>query len=64
MPFYYCPKSSISKPVSIRRSKAIGEEEVDRATVGGHEKKGDFEGEVYKKQGPLNLAYISPKKEK
>jgi hypothetical protein len=50
MPFYYCFKGYVFKMVSTRRSKNIGEKEVDRATIGGHEKKGDCEGEVYTKQ--------------
>jgi hypothetical protein len=48
MPLCYCPKSYISKLVSIR-SKAIGEKEANKANIRGHEKKGDYEGEVYKK---------------
>ncbi len=46
--------------VSIR-SRVTREEKVDKTTTRGQEKKGDFEGEVYKKQ---NLTYIYPKKEK
>jgi hypothetical protein len=50
MPFCYCFKGYVFKMVSTRRNKAIGEEEANRATTWGHEKKGDCEGEVYKKQ--------------
>ncbi len=50
MPFYYCPKGSISKMVSTKRSKATREEEANRVATGGQEKKGDSKGEVYKKQ--------------
>jgi len=50
MPFYYCLKGSISKMVSTKRSKAIGEEEADIAATRGQEKKGDSKGEVYIKK--------------
>jgi len=43
MPFYHCPRSFVSKVVSTR-SRAMGKEEVDKATIGGHEKKGDSKG--------------------
>ncbi len=46
MPFYYCPKTSISEMVSTRRNKAT-RVEVDKATTRGHEKEGYFEGKVY-----------------
>jgi hypothetical protein len=36
--------------VSTKRSRAIGEEEKNRVAMRGHEKKGDFEGEVYQNQ--------------
>ncbi len=49
MPFCYCPRSCVSKMVSTRRSKAIGEEEANRAITWGQKKKGDSKGEVYKK---------------
>jgi hypothetical protein len=49
--------------VSIRR-RTIGEEEVNRATTGRHEKKVDFEGKVYPKKKPLNPAHIFPKNDK
>jgi hypothetical protein len=49
MPFCYRLKGLVLKMVSTRRSKAT-REEVDRAAIGGQEKKGDCEGEVYKKQ--------------
>jgi hypothetical protein len=58
MPFCYCPRSFILKVVSIRRNKAIGEEQANRAIVGGQEKKGYSEGEVYEKERPLNPTYI------
>jgi hypothetical protein len=50
MPLCYCLKGCVLKMVSIRNSKAIGGEEADIAATWGHEKKGDCEGEVYKKQ--------------
>jgi hypothetical protein len=40
----------VSEVVSIRMSRAKGEEEAYRATTGGYKKKRDSEGEVYKKQ--------------
>ncbi len=50
MPFCYCPRNFVSKVVSTKRSRAIGEEEKNRVAMRGHEKKGDFEGEVYQNQ--------------
>jgi len=50
--------------VSIRRNKAIGEEQANRAIVGGQEKKGYSEGEVYENEKPLNPTYIFLKKDK
>jgi hypothetical protein len=50
MPFCHNPRSFILKAVSTRRNTTTGEEEVSGATVGRQEKKGYFDGEVYKKQ--------------
>jgi hypothetical protein len=36
--------------VSNRRSLAIGEEKINRTTIGGKKKKGEFEKEVHRKQ--------------
>jgi hypothetical protein len=36
--------------VSTRRSRVIREEKVEKTTTKGHEKKGNFQGEVHKKQ--------------
>jgi hypothetical protein len=33
MPFYYYPRSFVSKVVSIRRSRAIREEEINRVAM-------------------------------
>jgi hypothetical protein len=49
MPFCYCPRSFVSKVVSTRRSKAIGEKKTLKATIRGQEKKGYSKGEVYQK---------------
>jgi hypothetical protein len=50
MPFYYCPRSSISKMVSNSRSRTTREEEANETTIGGQEEEIESEGEVYKKQ--------------
>jgi hypothetical protein len=50
MPFYDSFKSSVSEVVSTKRSKAVREKEASRVTKGEHKKKGEFEGEIYKKQ--------------
>jgi hypothetical protein len=36
--------------VSTKRSRAIRGEEASKTTIGGQEKKEEFEGKVYKKQ--------------
>ncbi len=53
MSFYHCPINYILEVVSIRRSRAIGEE-VDRVAIEDKRRmetsrNGDFEGEVYQK---------------
>jgi hypothetical protein len=50
MPFYHSVRNSILEVVSTRRNRTIGEKETCRATTKGQEKKGEFEGKVYKKQ--------------
>jgi hypothetical protein len=47
MPFCHSPRSFVSKVVSIRRSKIIGEEKTSRTTSRGQKMKRQFEGEVH-----------------
>jgi len=51
--------------VSTRRNKVIKKEkaiEVAKTTTRGHEKKGEYEKEVFKNKRPLNPTHISLKK--
>jgi hypothetical protein len=48
MPFYYCPRSFVSKMVSISRNGTM-REKVYKTTIGGEEEEGDSKGEVYQK---------------
>jgi len=47
MTFCHSPKSYVSKVVSTRRSKAIGEEEIGIIAIRGQNKNRHFEGEVH-----------------
>ncbi len=47
IPFYHSPISSISKVVSIRRSKITREKEIGKITSRRKKKKRQFEGEVH-----------------
>jgi hypothetical protein len=47
MTFCHSPRSFVSKVVSIRMSRIIGEEETGRTTLKGQKKKKQFEGEVH-----------------
>jgi hypothetical protein len=49
MSFCHSPKSFVSKVVSTRRNRTTKEEEASRAAIGGKEKKGEYEEEVYQK---------------
>jgi hypothetical protein len=42
MPFCHSPKNFVLKVVSPRKSKATREKEVNKAAIGGQEKKGKF----------------------
>jgi hypothetical protein len=44
MPLCYCPRGFVLELVSSSRSKTIGEEEADKATIGGHEEEKDSKG--------------------
>ncbi len=44
MPFCHSPKNFVLKVVSPRKSKATREKEVNKAAIGGQEKKGKFWG--------------------
>jgi len=50
MPFYHSFRSYVLEVVSIKRSKAIGKEEIGRAATRGQKKKRQFEREVHQKQ--------------
>ncbi len=47
MPFCHNARSYVSKVVSIKRNRNIGEEETSRTTSRGQKKKRKFEGEFY-----------------